>query len=253
MEAERESRKTDALPEVAVLGRARTGILLAAVTSVLLAASPAMAAKAPEPLILLHGLWGKVGSWSAYAEHLESTGWTYACVIDLARAGVKLFTVCLSKAADGATLQAMAAATGGGYVHALTAADLQAVFDVVAGGILDDATLPDVAGRAAPGATSRQKFSVDGSVSSLTGSMTWTGSDLDLALASPSGKRYDARSGGVVGGTYESLRGDAPEKGEWQALVKSVDVRMARNSRWDSCPTAKTRDIERTRSAPRGR
>lgn len=146
---------------------------------------------------------------------------------DLASDGITLFSVGLSKAADGATLQAMAAATGGSYVHALTSADLQAVFDVVAAGILDEATLLDVAGRAAPGATARWRFPVDGSVSSLTGSVTWTGSDLDLSLVSPSGKRYDARAGGVVGGTYESLRVDAPEKGEWQALVKSVDVPTA--------------------------
>ena len=143
---------------------------------------------------------------------------------DLAQAGVTLFTVGLSKAADGATLQAMAAAGGGTYVHALTAADLQAVFDVVAAGILDEATLLDAAGRAAPGATARFRFPVDGSVGSLTGSVTWTGSDLDLALVSPTGRRHEARTGGVSAGSYESLRLDAPEKGEWQALVKSVDV-----------------------------
>ncbi len=143
---------------------------------------------------------------------------------ELAGDGITLFTVGLSKAADGATLQAMAAATGGAYLHALSAADLQSVFDVVAAGVLDEATLLDAAGRAAPGATARWRFPVDGSVSSLTGSVTWTGSDLDLSFVSPSGKRHDARSGGVVGGTYESLRMDAPERGEWQALVKSVDV-----------------------------
>ena len=113
------------------------------------------------------------------------------------------------------------------YVHALTAADLRAVFDVVATGVLDEATLVDHAGRAAPGGTSRFRFPVDGSVSSLTGSVTWTGSDLDLALVSPGGRRYEARTAGIWAGTYESLREGAPEKGTWETQVRSVDVPTA--------------------------
>lgn len=143
---------------------------------------------------------------------------------DLAKHLVPIFTVGLSDAANGAMLQAIAASTGGSYLHARTAADVQGVFDVVVSQVTGQASVADVTSTAKPGVTPDFHFILDETIRVLSVLLTWPGGDLDLILVSPSGKRLTAKAAGRSAGTYELLRVDRPAPGTWTAIVKSIDV-----------------------------
>jgi Mg-chelatase subunit ChlD len=143
---------------------------------------------------------------------------------DFAKHGVPIFTVGLSDEANGAMLQAIAAATGGSYVHARTASDVQGVFDVIASQATGQASVADFTGTAKPGMTADFHFILDATIRALSVLLTWPGSDLDLVLISPSGNRLAAKAVGRTAGTYELLRVDRPAPGTWTAVVKSIDV-----------------------------
>lgn len=154
----------------------------------------------------------------------ESTVQPDVCTAEeFARQGWRLFTVGLSLKADGPKLQRLAAEGNGAYVHAISSQDLQRLFDVVASELLDEATLLDVAGSVTEGGTERIAFRVDGSMTTLTGTLSWPGSDLDLVFVSPRGERFAAASG-ASGATWETARVAQPEAGEWRAEVVGVSV-----------------------------
>jgi Mg-chelatase subunit ChlD len=141
-----------------------------------------------------------------------------------AKYGVPIYTVGLSDEANGAMLQAIAAATGGSYVHARTATDVQGVFDIVASQATGQSSVADFTGTAKSGMTSDFHFILDATIQALSVLLTWPGSDLDLVLISPSGNRLAAKEAGRSAGTYELLRVDRPAPGTWTAIVKSIDV-----------------------------
>ena len=147
--------------------------------------------------------------------------------VDIGRRGVPIFTVGLSAAANGALLQAIAADTGGSYVHARTAGDVQSAFDIMIAQVLHQSSIADFSGTALPGATSRFRLPVDATIKGLNILLTWPGSKLDLTLVSPSGKQLSASLEGRTAATYQMLRVDAPESGTWTAAVKSLEVAAA--------------------------
>jgi len=146
---------------------------------------------------------------------------------EFAKFGIPIFAVGLSDQANGAMLQAMAAATGGSYVQARTATDVQGVFDVVISQVTGQASVADISGTAKPGMTADFHFILDATIKALSVLLTWPGSDLDLILTSPSGKRVTAKAAGRSADTYELLRIDEPARGTWTATVRSIDVAAA--------------------------
>lgn len=143
---------------------------------------------------------------------------------DFASRGWRLDAVGLSPAADGQRLSRLAREGGGRYLHALDAAELTAFFDVVAADLLNEATLRDYEGVALANGVERIPVELDSSIEALTLSLSWPGSDLDLTLIDPSGRRHDAATHGHVGSTFELIAAPAGNPGLWMAEVTSVDV-----------------------------
>jgi len=70
---------------------------------------------------------------------------------------------------------------------------------------------------------------VDASVSSVTFSASWKGSDVDLVLVDPNGNIIDHETDNpdiefVEGDTYEFYRIEEPQQGKWQMEIKGVDI-----------------------------
>ncbi len=141
--------------------------------------------------------------------------------------GWGLFTVGLSSAADGRRLSQLAREGGGRYVHALSATDLAGFFDVLAADLLAEETFRDFEGIASPAKVQRVPIEIDPSARSVSVTLTWPGSDLDLTLVAPSGQRWEATTAGRVGRDYELLTPATLEPGTWIAEVASIDVPAA--------------------------
>jgi hypothetical protein len=143
---------------------------------------------------------------------------------DFAGLGTAIFTVGLSQQSNGEFLDALASGTGGKYFHARTSADLQEMFDSVLSAVLDEPDIISFDGIAMPGERLRIPFVVDGTLTSLSATLTWPGSDLDLSLIRPDGSVETSFERRTVGATYESIRIDRPQPGRWVAMVESIDV-----------------------------
>ena len=138
--------------------------------------------------------------------------------------GWPIYTVGLSVQADGEYLQKVALETGGAYLHAVGPGDLQQIFDIVASELLAEATLVDVVGTVQKGQTAVVPVFVDESCADVRGTLIWPGSDLDLTLVSPSGRRFAARPNPGGSSTWEALRLEDPEPGRWLAEILGIDV-----------------------------
>ncbi len=140
-----------------------------------------------------------------------------------------VFTIGLSGDVDESLMYKMAKETGGEYRKANTAADLSNIFDYFFSLIKNESVLLADEHFYKPGEEKTLDFWVDKSFKNFNGTTFWPGSDFILTLISPSGKRYDRKSGNIKkhnDKTYEfiSIDDSAIEYGRWKAVVKAVDI-----------------------------
>ena len=108
-------------------------------------------------------------------------------------------------------------------VTGAAAAENQSILDVILSQMQRRASVADLEGTVLPGATSRFPLAVDGSVKMLTVLLTWPVSGgLELTLLSPSGKSLAASTDGRAEETWQMLRVDEPESGNWTVVVKGA-------------------------------
>ncbi|RMG55344.1 MAG: VWA domain-containing protein [Gammaproteobacteria bacterium] len=157
----------------------------------------------------------------------DSFGWTGS--LETIPSDVPIHTIALSSQADRTALGNLSAATGGIHDIAETDEDLVRIM----GNLLDQsvggqALLIQVA-KLEQGQTHKADVWVDTGTEVLKVSVAWAGSDMDLNLISPDGRRISidqAKSSGygVEAPAYDIIRVPHPAPGRWRIEVVGVDL-----------------------------
>jgi len=137
-------------------------------------------------------------------------------------AGARIYTIGLSDEAADDLLFEIAHATGGQYFKARDASRL---FEAFAYSFIDlsgESIVLIEQGHIVPGGVREIPFFVDTHVRDLTPTLYWVGSDLDLELIAPDGSM--AHGERTAEGTYEFVRLEYPQVGQWLARVRAIDV-----------------------------
>lgn len=144
---------------------------------------------------------------------------------------VVIYTIGYGTDVDAAELAALARERNGEYFFAAGPQDLARIYATISALVDDEQDLLTERGLIQPNQRLDREILVDGTATHLTAGVTWPGSDLDLALVSPSGAVISAAEASrrtdvshIVGDTYEYLRVDFPEMGNWRVLVTAVEV-----------------------------
>ncbi|PNU18644.1 hypothetical protein C2E25_16615 [Geothermobacter hydrogeniphilus] len=148
-------------------------------------------------------------------------------------AGVPVHAIALSEAADRSRLSKLSAATGGVYQIAESSSDLARIMDAIFGEAADKDVLLIEEGTIREGDVQEYTLYLAGVAGLTEGSVdvevTWPGSDIDLTLIDPNGKRYQIEQAvrdniGIEEGTYDIIRLQNPVAGTWRVAVKGVDI-----------------------------
>jgi len=148
-------------------------------------------------------------------------------VEEISKAGWPVFSIGLSTDADDQLLASIAAQTGGAYFQAWEASDLSELFEFVAFELSGAAVTSAYRGDIREGDTYVHSFIVDDALQSLRTSLSWPGSDLDLVLIAPDGRRFSGAESGVRktrAATYEIVEVDTPAPGKWKAEIRAIET-----------------------------
>lgn len=133
---------------------------------------------------------------------------------------IKVCTIGLGKDVDENLLRDIASQTGCVYRFAPDSKKLQEIYRAIQAEIAGEDIIKIEKGKIKLEKKIIKKAFVDASVSGVTFSISWVGSDLDLTLIQPNGEVIDRATTNpdiefVEGTTYEFYRIDGPMQGEW--------------------------------------
>ncbi len=138
--------------------------------------------------------------------------------------GWPIYTIGLSKNVNKRLLYKIASMTGGDYIPASDVMLLFMKFVRLWNKAKDLASIVEYGGRIKRGETLFVSFFIDPKSEIASFFLSWPGSDLDMTLISPSGKRFSAQRQGKVSKHYEMISIKPEEYGRWKAEIKAVDV-----------------------------
>ncbi|OUS13114.1 hypothetical protein A9Q89_03715 [Gammaproteobacteria bacterium 53_120_T64] len=142
---------------------------------------------------------------------------------------VTVHAIALSANADTQALRAVAQATGGRFDTAQSGRDLDRIFQT----LFEQSTQQELnqftQNSISPGENHMFSVDVEPGADAIYCKVDWPGSDIDLLLISPSGKRIDTAQAvnqghGVERPTYDMIEIKHPEPGRWKIRVQAVDV-----------------------------
>lgn len=140
-------------------------------------------------------------------------------------AGITVHTLGIDIYANQELLTNIASKTGGSYYYA-TADGIRSIFNYLMVKVYGEKVVRAVSGTVPSGATVEENVLVDSTMGSMTVSLLWPGSDLDLTLVQPDGSVIDPDVAGIdphitftSGSTYEFYKIQAPQPGAWTMRV----------------------------------
>jgi hypothetical protein len=144
-------------------------------------------------------------------------------------AGVAVHTIALSDQADQDGLGKLATATNGILEIARNADDLKRIIGNLFGEAVDQEVLLVKTGTIEQGDDVVYEVYVDSGQPYVTFQADWRGSDVDLVLVDPTGRRCDTASAvaggfGIEAANYDIIRVNAPPPGRWQAHLLGVQL-----------------------------
>jgi len=147
--------------------------------------------------------------------------------VDMLAAGIKIHTIALSAEADQEGLSQASAMTGGIAAVARDATDLHNIIDSLFGTAEGRQMLASRNGVMKTGDRVEFSFFVEPDLGGLDCQVTLPGSDIDLTVISPDGKRIPineaVRDGfGVEALTYDIIRLQNPQAGQWSMQLEGV-------------------------------
>jgi uncharacterized protein YegL len=138
---------------------------------------------------------------------------------------IVVHTVGLGSGADQDLLNSIADQTGGIYRFA-SATALIDIYNAISAKVYGETVARTISGTVPSGETVEETVPVDSSVGSVTFSLFWPGSDLDLTLVQPDGRVIDVSVADTdphisftSGETYEFYEVYAPQYGEWTMRI----------------------------------
>ena len=146
-------------------------------------------------------------------------------------AGITVYTVGLGGYVNTDLMKDIASQTGGTYSFAPSSQDLVNIYNLIAAKVTGQQTILSLTQLIQQNAAVTIPAMVDTSVSEVTFSITWGGSDLDLQLTTPSGININPSTPSTdpnivfsSGPTYEFYKVASPEAGEWLLTTTGVSV-----------------------------
>jgi len=142
---------------------------------------------------------------------------------------IKVHTIALSEQADQEALGQISATTGGIAEIAQNATDLHRIFANLFGEAEGQEVMLVKSGIMKTGERLEFTLPIESSLSGLDFQVTLPGSDIDLTIVDPNGRRIaidDAVRGGfgVEQRTYDIIRVERPISGQWKAVLDGVDL-----------------------------
>lgn len=158
---------------------------------------------------------GDDASFSGQDECFRSRGWP-------------VYTVGFADAGD-VLLRRISTNTGGEYQRVPTPSRLSGEFQRIRARIAGTSPPPSIASVIGPGQVKEQNLAVAPRQALATFSTSWPGSDVEMSLVSPSGRRVDraSRAPDVAhdrGARFEVYSIREPEAGDWKVSLRGVDV-----------------------------
>ncbi|HZD55995.1 MAG TPA: SBBP repeat-containing protein, partial [Anaerolineales bacterium] len=139
---------------------------------------------------------------------------------------ITVHTLGLTSDADQELLSGIASQTGGIYRFAEEAREIAEIFSHLLVKVYGENVDMTTTGIVPSGATVEQSVLVDSTIGSMTFSLFWPGSDLDLTLVQPDGRVIDPSVADTdpdisftSGSTYEFYQVLAPQQGEWKMRI----------------------------------
>ena len=146
--------------------------------------------------------------------------------------GIPVHTVALSNRADRTGLSKISAATGGIPEIASNASDLHRIFSNLFGQAVSNEVLLTRSGTIQVGDIILYDFSVEPGIKALSLQTSWQGSDIDMAVTDPDGKKLTIEEAvnkgiGIEAETYDIIGQRNPKPGNWQARLFGVQLPAA--------------------------
>ena len=138
--------------------------------------------------------------------------------------GWPIYTIGLSKNVNKKLLYKISSLTGGDYIPASEAIRLFKMFIRAHRQIKGIPSILEYDGTINPGETQIISFNIDPESLVARCFLTWAGSNLDMTLISPSGRRFSPQGLGKVSDNYEMINIKPTEFGEWKAEIKAISV-----------------------------
>ena len=140
-------------------------------------------------------------------------------------ANITVHTLGIGSDADQELLTDIASKTGGSYYFA-SSDGIRSMFNNLWVRVYGERVVRAVSGTVSSGATAEESVLVDSTMGSMTVSLLWPGSDLDLTLVQPDGTIIDPTLAGsdryitfTSGSTYEFYKIEAPQPGSWTVRI----------------------------------
>ena len=143
--------------------------------------------------------------------------------------GTVVHAIALSEKADRTGLEKISRDTGGVFEIARSSDDLARLFANLFARAQDEQIAMVKEARIGAGDTHGYGFDVEPGNQTVTVSVDWPGSDIDLRLIGPDGVAIDSAEAsttgrGVEADTFDVIRLDHPAPGRWKIEVQAVDV-----------------------------
>lgn len=139
---------------------------------------------------------------------------------------IAVHTVGLGSSADQSLLASIADRTGGVYRFAPSTKALRDIFNAILVKVYGESVVSTASGVVPSGETVEESALLDSTIGSVSFSLFWPGSDLDLTLVQPDGRiidpsvaETDPHISFTSGDTYEFYKVYAPQFGEWTMRV----------------------------------
>jgi hypothetical protein len=178
--------------------------------------------------VLDQGAVGNIKVAILLTDGQHNTGPIGDAIKQYAQRGIRLYTIALTGDADEALLRSYAEQTGGRYLKAPTAAQLDQIWREIIGAAIGERSILTASFSMKQGDIREQPIPVDSTQEVLVAGIIWSGSNVKLTLIRPDGSAVDPNTDTTVeynrGSDFEIYRVHSPAAGQWTARIEAIEA-----------------------------
>jgi len=178
--------------------------------------------------VLDQGAAGNIKVAILLTDGQHNTGPIGDAIKQYAQRGIRLYTIALTGDADEALLRSYAEQTGGRYLKAPTAAQLDQIWREIIGAAIGERSILTASFSMKQGDIREQPIPVDSTQEVLVAGIIWSGSNVKLTLIRPDGSAVDPNTDTTVeynrGSDFEIYRVHSPAAGQWTARIEAIEA-----------------------------